>query len=91
MDYFSQKDESGTIIPASRSDIPGNGGPACKCSVCNEVFSTPDNFDKHRELVNRRNYRRECRDPATVGLVLGKYNTWVTEQAWFNDENDSAP
>lgn len=95
MNYYYSKDEGGKIVPKSRTDIPGEltgrGGPSCACRCCNEVFSTVDNYEKHRKIVNKSNYRRECVDPSTVGLIIGKHQTWVTEQAWFeNDDDDSA-
>ena len=88
---YVNKKIDGKIIPKSRPDIPGEtsgkGLRYSRCTVCNEVFSTPAVYEMHRKVVGRmQNYRRICIDPESVGLVLGERNVWVTQQDWREDE-----
>ena len=45
-----------------------------RCMACGRYFSTVSNFDKHQRI--RKDGRPECRDPETVGLVLGDAGYW---------------
>lgn len=79
------------IIPKSRPDIPGEtsgkGLRYSKCTVCKEVFSTPNIYELHRKVAGRMdNYHRICLDPEKVGLILGERNVWITQQDWHEDE-----
>lgn len=82
-------------IPArkSREGLPesalnGHGSPASECSVCGNVFSTPNNFDLHRVKVNKQGqaHKQVCVDPESVGLTIGKQDTWITAQKWFDED-----
>ena len=47
----------------------------CKCAVCGEYFTTPDNFDLHRiwaEKVGENARTRVCRHPSTIVRGKGK-------------------
>lgn len=95
MESYVNKVVNGVIVPKSRPDLPGNGTQPTnisQCVVCKEVFSTPGNYEKHRYLYDKRNYKRVCRDPETVGLEIGKNNTWVTiggAEHWTKDDSSS--
>ena len=45
------------------------GTERCECPTCHEVFSTTNNFDRHRKGAHGSD--RHCVDPASVGLVIG--------------------
>lgn len=42
---------------------------AAHCAACHVTFSTAGNFDRHRASF-------ECREPASVGLVLNERGSW---------------
>lgn len=50
-------------------------GNDCKCTVCNRIFSTERNFDRHRQGTIGTD--RHCVDPSTVGLVLNYRGRWA--------------
>jgi hypothetical protein len=57
------------------------GRNACRCPLCNEVFSTERNFVQHRaeSRVGRipgAHFLGKCRDPATKNLVLSHRGVW---------------
>lgn len=47
----------------------GSGLKTAYCTSCDETFSTPNNFDRHRRDGG-------CRPPASVGLVLADNGRW---------------
>ncbi len=56
------------------------GMKQAKCTACEHVFSTVNNFDRH--LVRHKNedgstVRVTCQNPANVGLVRNKSGIWV--------------
>ena len=66
--------------PASTSleRIQGNmkpklTGKRCRCAGCGETFSTPANFDKHRDGPWTA---RVCLEPSGAGLCLGADGLW---------------
>jgi hypothetical protein len=50
--------------------LPAQGTKTCLCTVCHEVFSTPNNFDRHR----RDGW---CLAPSSVGLRTNERGIWV--------------
>lgn len=52
--------------------MPAQGTKVCLCTVCHELFSTPNNFTKHRK-------DGWCENPAMLGMKLNEYGTWVGE------------
>ena len=48
---------------------PSANSKMCLCSVCHEVFGTPNNFDRHRQ-------DGWCLDPAALGLRLTETGVW---------------
>ena len=89
---YVNKVVKGNIVPKSRPDLPhvesGRGLRYSQCPVCKEVFSSPGTFDAHRKVAGRMdNYRRICLDPATVGLVLGERDVWITAD---RDEDEAS-
>ncbi|AWN04378.1 hypothetical protein PBI_GRAYSON_34 [Rhodococcus phage Grayson] len=87
-DYPIPERKSREGLPAS--SLNGHGSPASMCAVCGNVFSTPGNFDAHRVKVNKQGqqHRQVCVDPETVGLTLGKQQTWIIAQEWYKEEQD---
>lgn len=82
-------------VPArkSREGLPpsalkGQGSPACICPVCKNVFSTVNNYELHRKIIDNKNYVRICVDPDTVGLKLGANKTWIIAQDWYDEEEE---
>lgn len=51
---------------------PTPNSKMCLCPVCHELFSTPRNFDRHRDSG-------WCLEPATVGLRKNEHGVWVVE------------
>jgi hypothetical protein len=61
-------------------------GSKCQCVVCNEVFSTEKNFDKHRKGDHEGG--RYCVDPKSVNLELrssqnGPYWVEPNKNKWW--------
>lgn len=52
-------------MPISKANLTGN---RCQCPTCGEVFSTENNFNKHRK--GKYGKDRHCVSPEKVGLVL---------------------
>lgn len=50
-------------------------GKRSQCPTCWEVFSTENNFDRHRK--GKHSERRFCVDPAAVGLVRKANGDWA--------------
>jgi hypothetical protein len=53
---------------------PAQNTKTCLCTVCHEVFSTPNNFDRHRN-------DGWCLNPGSVGLRTNENGVWVQEVA----------
>ena len=49
-------------------------GNKAQCTVCERVFSTDSNFDKHRKGVH--GVGRYCVNPSEVGLLESESGVW---------------
>ncbi len=84
MESYFYKEVDGKIVPESREDLLPKSLTCAKCTACQEVFSSPGNFDAHRKW-NYHYQQGYCVNPRTVKLTLGANNTWITEQTWFKE------
>lgn len=68
-------------------DAAWTGAKIAHCAACHETFTTPGNFDKHR---NPRGEHGSCQNPAKVGLVRGKRGYWTTDaDSWVQDISET--
>lgn len=76
----------GAPLPHScgKCEARWGGFKTCHCSGCHETFSTPGNFDRHRERGVK------CKTGQESGLVVhsrGSYNVWLQAAEQLEGEN----